>query len=251
MVLRDRRVVDDLDALGRERRAELDVDRGVLGDELEDALAGRGELLRRRSGRRATAATVPASTCWRRPATRTWKNSSRLPAKIARNLTRSSSGLRSSRASSRTRALKSSQDSSRLRYGNGALGRGARGAGRARRAPRVVRDGGRVRRRPSACGRAPARRRGRDAATGPARIARAPSPAAGTTGRAPRGRSVLRDVPPLAGPRVEPDAHPAAGRRVDEDARRSAGSAARAAARRLAAARPDAARPDRSAASER
>ena len=66
----------------------------------------------RPSGERAT---LPASTCWRSPATRTWKNSSRLPAKMARNLTRSSSGLRSSRASCRTRALNSSQDSSRLR----------------------------------------------------------------------------------------------------------------------------------------
>ena len=66
----------------------------------------------RPSGARATA---PASICWRRPAMRTWKNSSRLLAKIARNLTRSSSGLRASRASWRTRPLNSSQDSSRLR----------------------------------------------------------------------------------------------------------------------------------------
>ena len=81
----------------------------------------------RPSGERAT---LPASTCWRRPATRTWKNSSRLPAKMARNLTRSSSGLRSSRASCSTRALNSSHDSSRLMYGNVTLARG--GAARTR-----------------------------------------------------------------------------------------------------------------------
>src|SRR4051794_8310908 len=63
-----------------------------------------------------------ASACcplsrWRRsPDTRTWKNSSRLPAKIWRNLTRSSRGFRSSLASCRTRALNSIQESSRLRY---------------------------------------------------------------------------------------------------------------------------------------
>ena len=77
----------------------------------------------RPSGERST---LPASTCWRRPATRTWKNSSRLPAKMARNLTRSSSGFRSSRASWRTRALNSSHDSSRLRYGKVAFARVAR-----------------------------------------------------------------------------------------------------------------------------
>ena len=70
----------------------------------------------------------PAAICCLRPATRTWKNSSRLLAKIARKRTRSSSGLRSSSASYRTRALKSSQDSSRLMYGTaaGAVGRGRR-----------------------------------------------------------------------------------------------------------------------------
>ena len=94
-------------------------------------VADRLRAARRPSGRRASGATLPASTCWRRPATRTWKNSSRLPAKIARNLTRSSSGLRSSRASYRTRALNSSQDSSRLMYGSGASAR--RAARRARR----------------------------------------------------------------------------------------------------------------------
>ena len=45
MVLGDRRVVDDLDALGREALAQLQEDRRVLGDELEDALAGVRQLL--------------------------------------------------------------------------------------------------------------------------------------------------------------------------------------------------------------
>ena len=49
-----------------------------------------------------------------RPATRTMKNSSRLDEKIEQNFTRSSSGVDSSAASSSTRALKSSHESSRL-----------------------------------------------------------------------------------------------------------------------------------------
>ena len=36
---------------------------------------------------------MPAADCCLRPATRTWKNSSRLLLKIARNLSRSSSGV--------------------------------------------------------------------------------------------------------------------------------------------------------------
>ena len=41
------RVVDELDALGGERAADVDEDRRVVGDELEHALAGRGQLLGR------------------------------------------------------------------------------------------------------------------------------------------------------------------------------------------------------------
>src|SRR5262245_213380 len=48
---------------------------------------------------------------------RTWKNSSRFEAKIARNFTRSRSGLRSSDASWRARALNSIHESSRLSWG--------------------------------------------------------------------------------------------------------------------------------------
>src|SRR5580765_2508745 len=50
-----------------------------------------------------------------RAATRTWKNSSRFELKIARNLTRSSNGIKGSSASASTRALNSSQESSRFR----------------------------------------------------------------------------------------------------------------------------------------
>src|ERR1017187_6779467 len=57
----------------------------------------------------------PSSSCCNRPPTRTSKNSSRLLAEIARNLTRSSSGLRRSPASSSTRPLNFSHEASRLR----------------------------------------------------------------------------------------------------------------------------------------
>ena len=43
------------------------------------------------------------------------KNSSRFDSQIAQNLTRSSSGTEASSASCRTRSLKSSQESSRLK----------------------------------------------------------------------------------------------------------------------------------------
>ncbi len=45
VVLRDRGVVEELDAFGGERPPDVDVDRGVVGDELEDARAGGRELL--------------------------------------------------------------------------------------------------------------------------------------------------------------------------------------------------------------
>ena len=61
-----------------------------------------------------------ASSSSSRPATRTMKNSSRPCEKIAANFSRSSSGRRSSSASSRTRAPNSTQESSRLRRRDGA-----------------------------------------------------------------------------------------------------------------------------------
>src|SRR4029079_3054938 len=57
---------------------------------------------------------MPARNWPFRPATRTMKNSSRLLAEMDRNLTRSSSGWASLLASSKTRRLNWSQDSSRL-----------------------------------------------------------------------------------------------------------------------------------------
>ena len=59
-------------------------------------------------------ALSPASICCCRPATRTMKNSSRFEAQIAANFTRSSSGMSGSAASSSTRSLNASHDSSRL-----------------------------------------------------------------------------------------------------------------------------------------
>ena len=59
----------------------------------------------------------PSSSCCNRPPTRTSKNSSRLLAEMARNFTRSSSGLRRSPASSSTRQLNFSHEDSRLRRG--------------------------------------------------------------------------------------------------------------------------------------
>ena len=61
------------------------------------------------------------NACSRIPATRTIKNSSRFELKIARNFMRSSSGLSSFSASSRTLRLNSSQLSSRLMNASGPI----------------------------------------------------------------------------------------------------------------------------------
>ena len=45
VVLRDRGVLEELDAFGSQRPPDIDVDRGVVGDELEDPRASRRELL--------------------------------------------------------------------------------------------------------------------------------------------------------------------------------------------------------------
>ncbi len=58
---------------------------------------------------------TPAPRCCLRPPMRFMKNSSRFDATIATNLSRSSSGTRSSSASLSTRRLNASQVSSRLR----------------------------------------------------------------------------------------------------------------------------------------
>ncbi len=60
--------------------------------------------------------SIPASIWSCRPATRTMKNSSRFEEAIAQNFTRSSSGVLGSSASSSTRELNCSHDSSRLKY---------------------------------------------------------------------------------------------------------------------------------------
>ncbi len=61
----------------------------------------------------------PASICRQMPATRTMKNSSQLLETMLRNFTRSSRGTVASSASSMTRALNSSQLSSRFRSSSG------------------------------------------------------------------------------------------------------------------------------------
>src|SRR5208283_4178210 len=67
------------------------------------------------------------------PETRTMKNSSRLLAEIAKNLTRSRSGWASFDASSRTRRLKASHDNSRLTKRAGSSRRVDESAGDARK----------------------------------------------------------------------------------------------------------------------
>ena len=62
----------------------------------------------------ALVSTTAASSCSCRPDTRIMKNSSRFEPKMARNFTRSSSGHRGFKASSSTRSLNASHDSSRL-----------------------------------------------------------------------------------------------------------------------------------------
>ncbi len=65
----------------------------------------------------------PAASWSSRPATLTMKNSSRFDEWMATNLTRSSSGCEASSASSSTRALNSSHESSRFSSLDGALSR--------------------------------------------------------------------------------------------------------------------------------
>ena len=79
----------------------------------------------------AAVTAMPVAMRRLRPATRTMKNSSRLDAKIARNRTRSSSGMSASSASSSTRWLNASQESSRSR--NRSVGQAARRCRCARR----------------------------------------------------------------------------------------------------------------------
>ena len=86
----------------------------LRGDQDRDPLADALELLGRPSGRPPKSRRRPVSTCPTRPATRTMKNSSRLLAEIDRNRSRSSSGWFGLAASSSTRRLNSSHDSSRL-----------------------------------------------------------------------------------------------------------------------------------------
>ena len=114
-------VVVELVPVGERDADVFERGRDLLGEELGlagDELVDRGARSRRaaRAGPCPSGVVVrtPAATCSCRPETRTWTNSSRLVAKIARNLARSSSGRSASSASASTRALKSSQESSRF-----------------------------------------------------------------------------------------------------------------------------------------
>ena len=71
----------------------------------------------------------PSSFMSCRPPTRTMKNSSRLEAVMARNFARSSTGRVLRAASSSTRSLKASHDSSRLMKWASVIGKGAAGMG--------------------------------------------------------------------------------------------------------------------------
>ena len=103
-MLGDRGVLDDLDALGRASGSRISASgRAELGDELQDA--------RSRAATSCSPAVRPSGDVVTRAGVdllaqagdRIWKNSSSMLAKIVRKLTRSSSGLRASRASNRTR----------------------------------------------------------------------------------------------------------------------------------------------------
>ena len=90
--------VDEADAVVLERWGDLlGEDRGLPCDELVGAGADGAELV---DEVEAVGVVVrrPAESCSMRPATRTSKNSSRLSLKMARNLTRSSSGREASSA---------------------------------------------------------------------------------------------------------------------------------------------------------
>ena len=119
MVLRDLVVVDDLDALGRElRRGCSRQIAGVVGDELADAAPDLRSSCSVGVMAVGDAARAPACACASQARDADLEELVEVAtAKIARNFTRSSSGLRASPASWRTRALNSSQDSSRLRIG--------------------------------------------------------------------------------------------------------------------------------------
>ena len=101
--------------LGQRRHHPVGEDRRLLVDQVDHRHPDGPQLLRRRRARRATRLRARAACCSLRIATRTWKNSSRLLAKMARNLARSSTGVSGSSARASTRWLNSSQLSSRLR----------------------------------------------------------------------------------------------------------------------------------------
>ena len=116
-------VVDaaDRDPLRGERRARAPSSRGATGRAVSSSTRSRIAASASRGVSPSCERTGRPDAAWSiSPATRTMKNSSRFDEKIEQNLTRSSSGIDSSAASSSTRALKSSHESSRFRSVAGA-----------------------------------------------------------------------------------------------------------------------------------
>ncbi len=91
------RPVQDLDALVGEVRLVTSANSAACRRRARRTGARSGRAARARSARTGSTRASPVASRRLRPATRTMKNSSRLPAKIARNRTRSSSGTSGSR----------------------------------------------------------------------------------------------------------------------------------------------------------
>ena len=135
LLRRDLLGADDPDALGGQERLDVLEEAAVLRlDQPVDPLGDRGQRLGGRQPVGGPACWSPARIRRFRSATRTMKNSSRFELKMDRNFTRSRSGTVGSCASSSTRRLNSSQDSSRLTKTSGPTwcrpGRHSRGGGR-------------------------------------------------------------------------------------------------------------------------
>ena len=222
VVLGDRGVVDELDPLGGERPADRDVDRRVVGDEVEDALAGGGQLLvgGPAVGRAGDLAGLDLLAQAGDPdleelvevAGEDRQELDPLEQRVALVARL----VQDPRVELEPRQLAVQVRERRLR------------AGRAARAWRDRRSSGRA--------GAPVRSRPSEGSWALYVEAVAMGGPAGEDSTRPR--SVLRDVPPLAAARIDPDAHRPARRRVDEDLVAPPEPRLERGARRLAAAGP-------------
>ena len=114
---------DQHDVRGLELLAQFAPARLLVAGEAGDRLADARQAARSGVSPSGLLSAMPARTWPLRPATRTMKNSSRLLAEIERNRTFSNSGCWGFSASSSTRRLKCSQDSSRLMNRSGLAAR--------------------------------------------------------------------------------------------------------------------------------